>query len=499
MFEEIETDLLIIGSGVAGAYGALLASSMGARVMLVTKTELVSGSTQWAQGGIAFPDGRDDIPSHLEDTLRAGRGLSDPTVTREILGESLEHLALLKELGMDFDPELALEGGHSRPRVKHIGGDRSGLFLLKFLHSKLIGRITSLERHFVVGLRAAEDESVMGAWAFGPNQELIKITAASVVLATGGSGQLFSVTTNPPEATGDGIVLALKAGATIRNIELAQFHPTALMDGSLISEACRGEGAILLNKNGERFMTRYDPLGELAPRDVVARAVINEERSSGGVFLDLRPVGDLANSFPTVFASCVDLGLNPLSSPVPISPAAHYQMGGVSTDSHGRTTVAGLFAAGEVASTGLHGANRLASNSLLEGLVMGARAARTALKELEVPGHCDDAPPFVGGLDLYLRPQIQQIMTSCASVLRNGVEIQDGRRRLNLFESFETSLPSEVETLNLLEVGKLVLSGALARQESRGAHYREDFDHLSSIAFHVDQTKDSISLVPFGI
>lgn len=346
-------DLLILGAGVAGVYAALAAEAEGARVLLLSKDPLPSGSTPWAQGGVAFPLDDEDLEAHLQDTLRAGRGLVEEGVARSILEEAPRHLERLLAWGLPFHPEPTREGGHSRARVRHLGGDRSGLLLLRGLLARLQSPV--LEGHLAVSL-LVEGKRVAGAWVLGPEGP-VEVRAGAVLLATGGFGRLFPVTTNPPGATGDGMALAHRAGAVLRDLEFVQFHPTALPDGALVSEACRGEGAILLNALGERFMLRYDPLGELAPRDAVARAVFRERERTGGVFLDLRPIPRLEERFPTVVASARAQGLEPLREPIPVAPAAHYAMGGVKTDLRGFTGVEGLYAAGEVASTGLHGAN----------------------------------------------------------------------------------------------------------------------------------------------
>lgn len=494
--DALDTEVLIIGSGVAGAYAALTASALGANVLLVTKGALVSGSSQWAQGGIAFPLGLDDISSHLEDTLRAGRGLSDPGISTEILNESLEHLRFLEEIGMHFDDGYALEGGHSKPRVKHAGGDQSGRVLLKFLHSQMSGRISILEQHFAYKLRLGSD-GVRGAWVVDRDMKPSPIRSLATILATGGSGQLFTVTTNPPEATGDGVALAMEAGAIIRDIEMSQFHPTSLLNGALVSEACRGAGARLLNSRGEYFMSSYDVLGDLAPRDVVARAVFLETQKTGNVLLDLSPIQNLEDRFPTVYHSIQHLGFDPEKQTVPVAPAAHYQMGGVRTDSVGRTSLGRLYAAGEVASTGFHGANRLASNSLLECLVMGARSAITAVKELE---HFEEkknesvAPELIG-ISAEHRSTIKTIMTNGASVFRNAHGLTEGFAKINELKFTKASSVFEAENANLAKVAKAVLLGASERRESRGAHFREDFDSAAQHAFHVEQTFGDVIVV----
>ncbi|BDG26407.1 L-aspartate oxidase [Thermus thermophilus] len=378
--ERHRTDLLVLGAGVAGVYAALAAEERGARVLLVSKDPFPAGSTPWAQGGVAFPVGEEDLEAHLRDTLVAGRGLVEEGVARSILEEAPRHLERLRAFGLPFHPEPTREGGHSRARVFHLGGDRSGFLLLEGLLKRLSIPVVPAQALSLL----ASGNRVAGALLWGP-EGLWEVRAGAVLLATGGFGRLFPVTTNPQGATGDGMALAWRAGAGLRDLEFVQFHPTALPNGALVSEACRGEGALLLNAQGERFMPRYDPLAELAPRDVVARAVFREREGTGGVYLDLRPIPHLEERFPTVVAQARALGLDPLRAPLPVAPAAHYAMGGVRTDAFGYTGIPGLYAAGEVASTGFHGANRLASNSLLEGLVVGWRAALRALEDLAFP------------------------------------------------------------------------------------------------------------------
>lgn len=376
-----ETDLLILGAGVAGIYAALWAEAEGARTLVVSKDPLPSGSTPWAQGGIAFPLDAADVEAHLQDTLQAGRGLVEAEVARSILQEAPFHLEKLLSWGLPFHPEPVREGGHSRARIRHLGGDRSGLWLLKGLLARLSK--PPLQGYTALSLLMTEGR-VAGVLLLGP-EGLVQVRAGAVLLATGGFGSLFPLSTAPPGASGDGMALAWRAGAILRDLEFVQFHPTVLPNGALVSEAARGAGAVLLNAWGERFMPRYAELEELAPRDVVAQAVFWERQRTGGVYLDLRAVPHLEERFPTVVASARALRLDPKREPLPVAPAAHYVMGGVRTDAFGRTGLPGLYAAGEVASTGLHGANRLASNSLLEGLVMGKRAALAALRDLQEP------------------------------------------------------------------------------------------------------------------
>ena len=485
--DDTHTDILIIGSGVAGSYAAMNAASLGARVSLVTKTKLLSGSTRWAQGGVAFPSDPNDIPSHLMDTVRAGRGLVDEQISETILTEALIQLKHLIEMGVHFDALPALEGGHSKPRVLHINGDESGLHLLTFLHSQLPSQVTTFENHFASRL-ISDDGTVEGAifWRDGDPRKPLAIHAGSTIIATGGVGQIYSFTTNPDESTGDGIALAYRAGAKVRDIELVQFHPTVLRNGGLISEACRGEGALLINKNGERFMTKYDPAGELAPRDIVSRSIYRELIETGGVFLDLRPIEDLERKFPTVYNSIINLGMDPLVEPVPVEPAAHFLMGGISTDEYGATSVKNLYAAGEAASTGFHGANRLASNSLLEGLVMGYRAASKAADSFRPTSRSFDQEVIPGCLTKF-QPIIRRVMADSASVTRDEQGLTQGFDEISRVPVAAAESSTEAETANMRLIALMVLKGALARKESRGSHFRSDHPETSAEAVHIEQ------------
>jgi L-aspartate oxidase len=319
-----ETDLLILGAGVAGIYAALWAEAEGARTLVVSKDPLPSGSTPWAQGGIAFPLDAADVEAHLQDTLQAGRGLVEAEVARSILQEAPFHLEKLLSWGLPFHPEPVREGGHSRARIRHLGGDRSGLWLLKGLLARLSK--PPLQGYTALSLLMTEGR-VAGVLLLGP-EGLVQVRAGAVLLATGGFGSLFPLSTAPPGASGDGMALAWRAGAILRDLEFVQFHPTVLPNGALVSEAARGAGAVLLNAWGERFMPRYAELEELAPRDVVAQAVFWERQRTGGVYLDLRAVPHLEERFPTVVASARALRLDPKREPLPVAPAAHYVMGG---------------------------------------------------------------------------------------------------------------------------------------------------------------------------
>lgn len=490
--EQIHTDILIIGSGVAGSYAAIQAAHQGVRVALVTKTELLSGSTRWAQGGVAFPSDLADVKSHLMDTIKAGRGLVDEQASKAILSDALSRLNHLTGLGLKFDPSPALEGGHSRPRVMHINGDESGLHLLSFLHSQLPKEVSAYENLFAASLLRS-DKGIEGAlfWKDHDPEQPLAVLAGVTIIATGGIGQIYSFTTNPEESTGDGIALAYRSGARLRDMELVQFHPTVLSNGGLISEACRGEGAILLNNEGKRFMPDYDPAAELAPRDIVARSIYREIRKTGGVFLDLRPIHDLEHSFPTVYGSIKALGLDPELEPVPVQPAAHFLMGGILTDRFGAASIPRLFAAGEVASTGFHGANRLASNSLLEGLVMGSRAAETALESDTKPSKMDLTTTDVPGCAPEYRQLIREVMGQSASVVRDADGLSRGMKEISEIPLKPAKSASEAETANMRLVALMTLKGALERTESRGSHYRSDFPETSAVPTHIEQQLSS--------
>ncbi|WP_214406630.1 L-aspartate oxidase, partial [Pseudonocardia lacus] len=395
---EAVADLVVVGSGVAGLTAALDAAGAGLRVVVVTKDSADAGSTGWAQGGIAVVLGDiagDSVAAHVEDTLVAGVGLCDPVAVRQILADGPAAVSRLRARGARFDGPAARldrtrEGGHSAFRVVHAGGDATGAEVERALVAAATDRRLPLltghvavdalrdARGAVVGLAVLDDEGRPGV-----------LRAPAVLLATGGYGQLYASTTNPATATGDGVALALRAGASAADLEFVQFHPTVLYTGPtvgrrpLVTEAVRGEGAVLLDRAGHRFMAGVHPLADLAPRDVVSAAITRTLAETGAdcVHLDATALPGLPTRFPTVYAACREAGIDPTTEPIPVTPAAHYSCGGVVTDLHGRTGVRGLYAAGEVARTGLHGANRLASNSLLEGLVMGERAAAAVLAD----------------------------------------------------------------------------------------------------------------------
>lgn len=508
---------VVVGSGIAGLTTALHAVRRGCRVTLVTKDELEHANTRYAQGGIAgVMFGDDRIEDHIRDTLEAGAGLGDPDAVRVLAEEGPDRIRELVALGVDFDRGAdgdfvkGLEAAHSYPRILHAGGDATGAAIEKALVSRLrAADVEVIEHAFLIDL-VLEHGRAVGVDLLIDDAHRRQIAADAVVLATGGAGQLYSHTTNPPVATGDGIAAALRAGATVRDLEFFQFHPTVLPenghdDAFLVSEAVRGEGAVLRDENGERFMLAVHPGAELAPRDIVARAIGERmaEQEGRPVLLDARGLrGDsdetarfLAVRFPTIDAAVHARGLDWSREPVPVTPAAHYLMGGVTTDTHGRTSLPGLYAVGEVACTGVHGANRLASNSLLEGAVFGARVAVALVADAlpdsgpAVPFNGADrarsVPPGAapasaagseGGAAPFTRAALQDLMWREAGLRRDARGL--GRARAVLARWTEL-LPSprteaEYEDANLVLVASAAVEAALARQESVGAHYRVD-------------------------
>ena len=485
------SDVLVVGTGAAGLTAALGCQPL--RVTVLTKARLgTGGSSPWAQGGVAAAVGRDDAPAlHAADTLAAGAGLNDPHVVDILTSEGPARVQALLALGAHFDHDdsgalsLGREAAHSRRRILH-ARDATGAEIVRTLVAAVrqAPEIRVVDRAFALDL-VLEGERVTGLLAEHEDGRRVLHLAPAVVLATGGLGRLYLHTTNPVEATGDGLAMAARAGARLVDLEFVQFHPTALATGAdpmpLLTEALRGEGAVLIDDQGRRFMTDEHPDRELAPRDVVARAIWRRWMAGQRVFLDARAtVGDrFPEQFPTVFHLCQEHGLDPRTEPIPVAPAAHYHMGGIAVDERGRTSLAGLWACGEVAATGAHGANRLASNSLLEALVFGARVAedlqaglpsgRTA-GERRIAG----SPPRAEGPgDAEFTRAVRRLMWEKVGVVRDEKGLTfavDELRRL------ADRHPEAVgESRNLLALGRLVASAALERRESRGGHYRSDF------------------------
>ncbi|AXC09781.1 L-aspartate oxidase [Acidisarcina polymorpha] len=500
--------ILVVGSGIAGLIAALELSRKHA-VTLVTKARLEDSNTRFAQGGIAaamFSD--DSVAEHIADTLRAGAGLCDPQAVEVLCSEGPRRIRDLVRLGVAFDQhngELArgLEAAHTRARVLHAGGDSTGLNIeLALARAVRAAGIPVMEHTFARDL-ILRKERVAGLDVLEADGALHELYADAVVLASGGAGQLYSHTTNPSVATGDGLAMALRAGAQLTDLEFYQFHPTALAgpDTFLISEAVRGDGAVLLDANGRRFMQHIHAGAELAPRDVVARGIARQMAAQNGlpVMLDATSLGAsfLARRFPTIDAACRTRGLDWSGTPIPVTPAAHYWMGGVRTDIWGRTSLPGLFAVGEVACTGVHGANRLASNSLLESLVFAWRCAELLLKE-DV-NEIKSAPfsPFITGakeaavtfpLSPHLsannsepvsRQALQSLMWNAAGIERTASSLGACAKQLDRWRPGGGTI-HDLETANLLALARVMVAAALARRESRGAHFREDFPETST-------------------
>ncbi|MCU7824108.1 L-aspartate oxidase [Kitasatospora sp. DSM 101779] len=511
------TDVVVVGSGVAGLTVALNARKAGLRATVVTKAMLDDGSTRWAQGGIAAALGEGDTPEqHLDDTLVAGAGLCDEEAVRTLVTEGPDAVRRLIAVGAAFDRDadgailLTREGGHHRRRIAHAGGDATGAEISRALVSAVRSDpgIELIEHALVLDLLTDADGHAAGltlhVMGEGQRDGVGALRARAVVLATGGMGQVFSATTNPAVSTGDGVALALRAGAEVADLEFVQFHPTVLWLGAeaegqqpLVSEAVRGEGAHLVDASGVRFMLGQHELAELAPRDIVAKAITRQMQLQGAehMYLDGRHFGAemWEHRFPTILASCRAHGIDPVTEPIPVAPAAHYASGGIRTDLSGRTTVPGLYACGEVACTGVHGANRLASNSLLEGLVFAeAIAADLAARDAagDLPERTVDVAAARGARAVPLlapeaRAEIQRLMSRGAGVLRSARSMAataEGLDRLaaDAREHAAEEKPADprVETweaTNLHLVATALVAAAALREETRGCHWREDF------------------------
>ena len=494
----LSADVLIVGSGIAGLFVALQASEQGAAAVVVTKGAIDEANTRYAQGGIAAAIDEHDSPEqHLRDTITAGAGLVDEEAARVLCTEAPGRVADLVRYGVRFDTDdgsiaLGREGAHAGRRVLRARGDQTGLEIELSL-SSLVQRhgITVIE-HAPVERILVEDGRAVGVEAMLGDGATLRCESPNVVLATGGAGRLYRFTTNIESATGDGVALAFRAGAEVRDMEFTQFHPTAMHRPDapvfLISEAVRGEGALLLDANGERFMPDVHPQAELAPRDVVARAAVARMRATGAdcVYLDVtaHDADWLAARFPNIYRTCMESGIDMARDPIPVSPAAHYTMGGVRTNTWGETTLPGLYAVGEVTSTGVHGANRLASNSLLESVVFARR-----LSDMLFAGHGGEGPPAPSpdartlaptagaSMEPPTREAVQRLMWEQVGIERDAEGLAGAAARL---AGFDAALPAERtreghELRSFITCGRLAASAALLREESRGAHYRRDF------------------------
>ncbi len=499
-----EFDIIIIGSGIAGLYTALLAREVG-NVLILTKGSIDECNTKYAQGGIAAPIGRGDSPQlHFQDTIAAGAGLSDPEAVRILVEEAGDRIADLIEIGVPFDTQngevaLTREAAHSIPRILHAGGDATGERIEVTLSQAVRAShsITVME-HCLATEITVRDSVAQGVVAFdsrvGSREEFV---SSNIILASGGAGRLFKLTTNPDIATGDGIALAYRAGAEITDMEFFQFHPTALrlpgIPPFLISEAVRGEGGILRNVEGHPFMLDYTPDAELAPRDIVARSIVAEMQKTGSdrVFLDVThlPRQTITTRFPHIYRFCLDHGLDITRGLIPVAPAAHYMMGGVKTNTWGETNISGLFACGEVACTGVHGANRLASNSLMEVLVFSKRIIERAKGEAIAPVKASAEVSRLAlkkydtsGIKTPLRLAIlQSLLWDDAGIIRSKDKLEEAA--LVLAAWYDTlQRPTDrpyYELCNMVLVGRLLIEAALIREESRGAHFRTDFPEPS--------------------
>lgn len=484
------TDVIVIGTGVAGLAAALAVHRRGRKVVLLSKAG--ETATFYAQGGIAvvLPDvlrhNGDSIEAHVADTLAAGGGICDPNAVASIVTDGYRAVAELVSGGARFDESepgrwaLTREGGHSRRRIIHSGGDATGAEVQRALDYAAAN--LDIRRNHVALELLVDSGTVTGVLVLSEDGPGV-IHAPSVIIATGGLGHLYEATTNPEGSTGDGVALAMWAGLPVSDLEFIQFHPTMLFDGQgggrrpLITEALRGEGAKLIDSQGNPVTAGVHPMGDLAPRDVVAAAVQARLAATGDpcVYLDARAVANLARRFPTVTASCLQAGIDPTRQPIPVVPGAHYSCGGVLTDVSGCTDVAGLFAAGEVARTGMHGANRLASNSLLEGLVVGGRAGDAAARHAESAGPAPMITPALPVRAAVARADLQRAMTRYASVVRSGDGLGQLAEVLDRSSSRVIRSRNDFEDSALTAVAAAVAAAALARTESRGCHHRSDF------------------------
>jgi L-aspartate oxidase len=498
----ITTDFLIIGSGVAGLRAAIEASRYG-EVIVLNKGGGSESSSTFAQGGIAaaLSEGGEEIQSHIEDTIDAGKGLCDPEAVRILVEEGPQRIHELIAWGAEFDKvgdryAFAREGAHRHSRILRAKGDATGNEIIRTLvqEAKKRPNITVRNGHFTIDLFIAKNgrkRVCRGAWVLHEREERpVLFLARAVILATGGAGQVYRRTTNPPVATGDGIAMALRAGVDLEDMEFFQFHPTALSLPSapcfLLSEAMRGEGAILRDANGKPFMDRYHPDKELAPRDVVTRAIWDEMQHGAlqNIFLDLTHLkpGFVKERFPMIYATCLRYGIDITHDRIPVAPSAHYLMGGIKTGLSGETSLPGLWAVGEVACTGVHGANRLASNSLLEGLVFGMRVGQ-AVSQTTPSSASPEIPPKLfkpASTERYLlvQKELRETMWNHVGIIRSESSLLEAIERWKRWD-WVLRKPAfsrlALETQNMLVASAAIMEAALRRKESIGAHYREDF------------------------
>ncbi len=514
--KQLEFDTLVIGSGLAGLTAAYHSSRFG-KVAIVTKSELDTSNSWFAQGGIAAVTASDDSPEfHIADTLEAGRGLCDYDSVEVLVTEGRERVRELIDMGMPFDREengeivLGLEGGHSRRRILHAGGDATGKELTRFLLQKVVETQNIFPFEFTAVVRLlVEGERVWGVQGldFYTGENII-FKARSVIIATGGFSRIYSRSTNPHTATGDGIALAYEAGARVADLEFVQFHPSALYlpgkEAFLISEAVRGEGAWLLNKNGERFMKDIHPLAELAPRDVVAFHIFSQMRKLGDscVYLSLSHLNPeyINRRFATISLKLKEYGIDMVNDLIPVAPAAHYMVGGIRSGLFGETNLEGLFVCGEAASTGVMGANRLASNSLLECLVFGKRASEKAAHLKPYQGDMAGLAPFSSSPDheqqfLDLKNEMAELMTSNLGIIREKKNMELSLARFTAIFRQVSDHQNDYNLLkirNISEVCRLINLAALHRQESRGGHIRQDFpEENARYRVHIIQQKGS--------
>jgi L-aspartate oxidase len=508
--QNADYDYIIIGSGIAGLNTALLAREHGS-VLILTKERVDDCNTRYAQGGIAAAIGTGDTPVlHMQDTLSAGAGLCDPEAVQVLTREGPQRVANLIQWGVPFDTihgEIALgrEGAHSLPRILHAGGDATGQHIELTLAARVAESDITVLEHTLATRIIVEDGQARAVETLNSQTGQLETYAGRfIVIGTGGAGQLYKFTTNPEVATGDGVALGFRAGARVMDMEFYQFHPTALrLEGApsfLLSEAMRGEGAVLRDRSGRAFMSDYHPLADLAPRDVVSRAIATEmEKADGGtVFLDIShlPADVVQSRFPTIYHFCLNYGLDITREPAPVAPAAHYMMGGIQIDTWGRTNVPGLYACGEVACSAVHGANRLASNSLLDTLVFAQRLVNGSLGQAPQESETGDGAYLLKGLtnrapvcasmpELTLE-NFQDLMWRNVGINRSGSRLVLSARILNLWQrTIQETGPKPTERVswelsNMLLLGRLMVESALLRQESRGSHFREDFPETRS-------------------